>query len=357
MNGGDGQSLRSLFTRAVELFHAIEDSDLSSSDAAFQAQVAEAVGLLRDCKQRVQALSLFSDNEIVDDISTADLRFILVDAYLAEVTLKINDGDRLAVIEDAEAHLKAYLRRLEEYQLMSKADLKHLQTEMGEIRQSADARRTEKVAQFKREKATKMRLKELADMLANKDKKGSQGEDMDEDEIERDLVLVTVDLFVHKAIASLRMIKDEKEMLEIGRKRREAMETAQGSASGSSGNSDRDRIEPLMANRKKLSELTGPLMDPQGKPLRPFVIASQREALLQGVFRPGHNLPTMTVEEYLEREIERGNFLSGGTERPEKVDPDDNDEVALEAARLKALDFDNFKDDNPRGWGNRHRKG
>ena len=79
----------------------------------------------------------------------------------------------------------------------------------------------------------------------------------------------------------------------------------------------------------------GPLLDPQGRvstcgspssctnltslytqPLRPFMIlpsdAAERARLQAQVFQPGHRLPTMTVDQYLEIEQQRGNIISGG---------------------------------------------
>ena len=61
----------------------------------------------------------------------------------------------------------------------------------------------------------------------------------------------------------------------------------------------------------------GPLMDPQGKPLRPFTILPSRQMvdrtrLQQEVFRPDHRLPTMTIDEYLAEEERRGNIITGG---------------------------------------------
>ncbi len=44
-------------------------------------------------------------------------------------------------------------------------------------------------------------------------------------------------------------------------------------------------------------------------------------------------------------------------EPPKKEDPDDCDEEAINAATKKAREWDEFKDDNPAGWGNRHGKG
>ena len=40
-----------------------------------------------------------------------------------------------------------------------------------------------------------------------------------------------------------------------------------------------------------------------------------------------------------------------------KEEPCDEDEEAMDAATIKARRWDEFKDDNPRGWGNRHNKG
>ena len=55
-----------------------------------------------------------------------------------------------------------------------------------------------------------------------------------------------------------------------------------------------------------------PLLSADGKPLRPFTIISSREEIRKGVFRPGHNLPTMSIDEYLEEERRRGNIIEGG---------------------------------------------
>ena len=76
----------------------------------------------------------------------------------------------------------------------------------------------------------------------------------------------------------------------------------------------------------------GPLLDSAGRvgprlsckniaqrriqPLRPFTIlpsdAGERARLQAQVFGPGYNLPTMSVDEYLEIERQRGNIISGG---------------------------------------------
>lgn len=52
------------------------------------------------------------------------------------------------------------------------------------------------------------------------------------------------------------------------------------------------------------------------QPLQPFTILPggtlDRSRLKAQVFGPDHRLPTMTVDEYLEIERQRGNILTGG---------------------------------------------
>lgn len=97
----------------------------------------------------------------------------------------------------------------------------------------------------------------------------------------------------------------------------------------------------------------GPILSKDGRPLRPFTLLDTRQRLQQGVFRPDHNLPTMTIDEYLEEEHRRGGIIEGGGEQSgikPQVDEDDMDIADKET--IKARAWDDFKDENPRGAGN-----
>jgi hypothetical protein len=65
----------------------------------------------------------------------------------------------------------------------------------------------------------------------------------------------------------------------------------------------------------------------------------------------------MSIEEFLDREIERGNFLSQKDTPPPKKHEDDMNAQEYEQELYRVRDFDDFKDANPRGWGNRMNKG
>lgn len=107
-----------------------------------------------------------------------------------------------------------------------------------------------------------------------------------------------------------------------------------------------------------LGNLRGPILDQSGKPLRPFTLLDNRTRLQQGVFRPGHNLPTMTIDEYLEEERKRGGIIEGGGPQSairQEVDEDNMDKADEET--MKARAWDEFKEANPKGSGNTMNKG
>jgi len=128
-----------------------------------------------------------------------------------------------------------------------------------------------------------------------------------------------------------------------------------GRRPGDAGYSDKldTPLSQLAANGK-----AGPILSKDGKPLQPFVLLDQRQRIQQGVFRPGHSLPTMTIDEYLEEEKRRGGIVEGGGEqsglRPE-VDEDDVGKADEET--MKAREWDEFKEANPKGSGNTLNRG
>jgi immunoglobulin-binding protein 1 len=130
-----------------------------------------------------------------------------------------------------------------------------------------------------------------------------------DEEYERELSLTSIRLCIQTSLEALQSSKMEMRMLEEVTSSPSMVPFAQQQWDQEDGTT---RVEGRRPPPRPTA-WSGPLLSESGAPLRPFVITSKREALQDQVFRPGHNLPTMTVEEYLEREVERGNILSGGT--------------------------------------------
>jgi immunoglobulin-binding protein 1 len=94
---------------------------------------------------------------------------------------------------------------------------------------------------------------------------------------------------------------------------------------------------------------TAPILSSGGKPLRPFTLLDSRQTLKDGVFRSGHNLPTMTIDEYLEEERARGGIIEGGGAASGlSPEPDEDNYEKGDAETLKAREWDEFVEANPK---------
>lgn len=115
----------------------------------------------------------------------------------------------------------------------------------------------------------------------------------------------------------------------------------------------RDKDEPYserLDTRDRLSAAnTGPILSTEGKPLRPFTLLDNRQTLTNGVFKPGHNLPTMTIDEYLEEERARGGIIEGGgAASGMSPEPDEDNHEKGDEETMKARDWDEYVEANPK---------
>lgn len=117
-----------------------------------------------------------------------------------------------------------------------------------------------------------------------------------------------------------------------------------------------ERLDPPISQLLQGGKF-GPLLSKEGKPMQPFTLLDRRTQLQQGVFRSGHNLPTMTIDEYLEEEKRRGNILQGGEQSGMKEEVDEDDMERADEETMKARAWDEFKEANPRGSGNTLNRG
>lgn len=87
--------------------------------------------------------------------------------------------------------------------------------------------------------------------------------------------------------------------------------------------------------------------------MRPFTLLGTRQSVQNGVFGPDHSLPTMTIDEYLAEEKRRGGMIDGGGQQSqarEYVDEDDMERA--DEAIMKARNWDEYVEENPKGAGN-----
>ncbi|KAF1821462.1 phosphatase 2A-associated protein [Dissoconium aciculare CBS 342.82] len=359
------RSLRSVHATA-EQNRSNLDTRADSNSESFQDKLSTTIKLYEECLEIAQRVSLFSPNESLEDISSADLQYLLLHYRLAELIGRIAGGiaERKNHLEKAQKSYEQYLKQLDDYELLSKSDSALLEsyqesptTFSTAATSDAAQRRDIKIRRFREEKELKQKLEYLRqnpEALAN------------DDAAYRSLQLTSIAYATHQTFASLESLAQELHILSLAPPpdAREAHQTTNNSLDSRDRTTRQTNPAATFSDRLDApaghlsAGLRGPLLDRQGKPLRPFTLTSSRQEFQQGVFRPDYNLPTMSIDEYLEEERRRGGIIEGGGEasgiRPE-VDEDDHD--VADQATMKAREWDEFVEANPKGSGNTINRG
>ncbi|KAL4931532.1 IGBP1/TAP42 family protein [Aspergillus undulatus] len=349
------QTLRSVFTDAKREKTALETRPDTNSDT-YRRDVNATTAKFEECQRLVGALSMFSSNELLEDISTNDLPYLTLEYHIAELLQRSYSTDRESILQRALQKYERYLARLEDYELLSQSNKKLYERYAANpssfsLTQTNDAatRRDVKITRFREEKELKAKLEYYTE---NQQKLQSDDDDV------RNLYLAEINLYTHQAFQSLDLLVQELTMLSTIRNMPPKPEPSQELDNRGRNKEIREgyseRLDPPISQLLQGGKL-GPILSKDGKPMQPFTILDRRTQLRDGVFRPGHNLPTMTIEEYLEEEHRRGNVLKGGEPEPVEVDEDEWDKADEET--MKARAWDEFKEANPKGSGNTLNRG
>jgi len=293
-------------------------------DGRLSGHVSEgpcSLSSLKALEKRIEGLHMFSKNEDVDDLDGVSLRCLNVPYYLA-LAYDCQGGEGRSLLQKkkmALSYYDAFLERCLEYQVLEPRIQRMveacLEGEEGE-KKGGTASREEKIEMFKIEQ----QLKRDMDMFQKR-----LGDD-DDDEA-RPLVLMMVNRYALKAVGARSMVCQEVVMLE---------------AAVNMGVSEREAHSRMMSEKR---DETAVLMEKLKSAVQG--LENKRETLRKEVFRPSHILPTYTVEEFGEMELER--MKAGEISRPniaKKLSESGDEDVE------KCRAWDDFKDDNPKGWGN-----
>lgn len=364
----ESRSLKSAFAQAEERRLALEGA-FEVTDPDYRDVLTNAIGEYAECLELISQLRIFSPNESLEDLATSDLPYLLVNYHLAELIQKVptaSPSERAKILDRSRNCYERFLYALDSYSLLTPQYAKMLESYSENppaftTTPSSDpaARRDAKISNFRSEKALKQKLAYLRANPAYGDPDAADGGGGDE-EVVRQVHLANLALSVHVSFQQLESLNREAEILaqaptplmpqastiEDDERRRQDDLKAEGYS---------DRLDRPF---KRLQSFNGPLLSKEGKPLQPFTIVGTRQDLTKQVFRPGHNLPTMSIDEYLDEEKRRGGIIEGGGEaswhRPE---PDEDDEEKADAETMKARAWDEFQEANPKGSGNTLNRG
>lgn len=372
----------------------------ATESAVDQEVVKKGCEALHRCEDMVNNLGLFSPNETKDDISTANLKYILVPFYLAELMEKIAQEDRLQILKASQAKLKEFISFCEAMELVPKEELESY-TE-GAPKTVVD-QRARKIARFKRQRAAESKLLEIKERKERRGRstkaaalstpvEAGEEEVLDDDgEEEREAWTTTISLAICKALDLLDMLKKEEEMLSAVKDRqsedgdefsRDVLdERAKKAEAWHRDAAVRARYtkpsppitcatfaQDVLEGRANVSQahdhkhqplIFGPASLVNGS------LTTDRERMAAQVFQPSHRMPTMSIEEAGLKEMEimnkwqernvklmeeaNSSWHNDRKSKPGEDDEEDDDDAAQEKARA----WDDWKDDNPRGAGNK----
>ena len=177
---------------------------------------------------------------------------------------------------------------------------------------------------------------------------------LDEDEsVSREVYNADIQLCAHRTFHALDIIAQEVKILALmpptpASEAPNPMDSQERSRTDGDGYSERLDHHDTFKNGKG-----GPLLTKDGKPLKPFTLLDNRQRLRNGVFKADHNLPTMTIDEYIQEEKRRGGIKDGaGGQSGQSLPIDEDDLEKADQETMKAREWDDFRDDNARGSGN-----
>ena len=355
---------------------SLEDR-LDKARAMVESSPKECIPLLDSIQRDVQALSLFSKNETIEDISTKSIPFLAIDHFLAIAlgNLPVEPGKIIRRKENIERSLTLwghFLERLEALEILSKEETSefHRLLEAREEGSSSDpfARgipvdRDAKIARYKAKQQQRQEIEKLKALMDRRNRCEIAPEDEidghDLESLERSLMLKELQIFKVEALENWSQSVRELPMIE----RMIAMDSERQQTQKHTGNRDNnigfDSRRPPPSN--KGLQVTHITQDKATGQLR-----FKRDEIRSKVFQPGWSQPTMSLEELGEREyqqaIEREERQKQAEaqritqpKRYEELVRDgmEDDAKLVEASAKLDRDWDDWKDANPRGSGNK----
>eukprot|EP01066_Platyproteum_vivax_P010616 Platyproteum_vivax@DN4774_c0_g1_i1.p1 len=271
----------------------------------------------------VEQESIFSKNEIAEDIPTENLKYLLIPYVLAHLSSYCDNlQNRLRQLKQAIAYYDLFLIQLFEKRLVEKADLKGIQNRVDKVEESKDLGqiRTDKIANHRRRRE----LQETVDRLSAA---MTSCPHVDE-ETRREYVLSQLTACCLSTFEELKLLESEVPMLEEFEARQ-------------SGEKPNPVMNEPAVETRKLSAFTI-----QPKPL------DIREHFKNNVFQPGFTLPTISLAECAEMEM-MIDVETLGRKPVQTFDDHLTQAQKDDAKNLKDREWDDWKDDNPKGSGNK----
>ncbi|XP_048221575.1 immunoglobulin-binding protein 1-like [Perognathus longimembris pacificus] len=342
---GEAPPLRlpDLFESGRQILDEVEAATEPTGSRVIQDKVAWGLEALAKAEAMLAQLDLFSRNEDLEELASADLKYLLVPALRGALTLKqAGTGRRREHLQQAREHFRHFLTGCQHYGLAD-CQLPPAPAADDDAEPAAEpedpalrspppvadllamaSQRQAKVERYRRRKALEQRLCVLKEAVES---------GQAEDERVREYHLLQLRRWVSISLDELESIDLEMRVLR--------QKDAVGEAS------------------------TSQAPTPERPPMKPFVLT--RNKAQANVFGAGYpSLAAMTVSDWYEQRGKLGEFPDQGIAQtplqfprpPQRQESqEDKEEEDDEQALHRAREWDDWKDTHPRGYGNRQNMG
>jgi len=329
------QSLSSMYDEATTLYHHLDQSTTTQG----QQDAQQCMALFEQCNQAIRSESVFSENETLPDLSTRRLSYMLVPLRLAQlqdqVQVDLSNGPtpRLRLLQRSDIYFELFLRTCTAYKVAEDADVQRHQERLAQksngtditssmnrltmnlSRQSAEVARQQKIDTFRRQTRSRKRMAEIERIKQKRQSRQSSASsassgtvknhalddeyllDGDDEELEREHVLLLLQSGARDALDTLDAHGQEIPMLAHMAQMREKQAQKGGNNKDPRIKAKREeqRKKQLLEEYKNRPGLSLTHISPDG--------SVRKEQLKSQVFRPGHNQPTMGLEEFADMEV------------------------------------------------------
>ena len=282
-------------------------------------------------------------------------------------------------IKDRREHLLSAKRRLQEYvdickkyNIVNDDDKIFIDNDSNSSQMNDNTRRTLKIAKFKREKEAKESMKALIlkmNIEAKRVPDYEAVEALDDDEDTKKLLLLQFQSYVRDSIDEIVLINQEMDLLdhmselkeledEFGSKHNSIAPPSSSLVTSKIGNENisylPSRDYPDQRDQKGLSITKLNKVDDQ--------LIVTRDTIKATVFTPSMAPPTISLEEFADMEKEKALTRSANESNESEVtrrynqlvkDGDEDDTTLVDLATIEDRNWDEFREANPRGWGNK----
>ncbi|XP_029298289.1 immunoglobulin-binding protein 1 [Cottoperca gobio] len=345
-SAAEPSKLCDLLDRGWKIFDEVDSTNEPLGSNSIQVRVKRGISMLEEASGMVAQLDLFSRNEELEEIATADLRYLLLPALLGALTMKQTGRDkRLEIVQTSRAYFMDFLKRSKEYNL-SQFELPKLTNENTSVVEASEnghstaksvpcqsdlvsmaAQRQAKIQRYRQRKELEARLTDVRRAVDS----GKA-----DDEVSRDFYLLNVQRWVTVCLEEIESIDQEAEILK--------------------------KMDGLKQGAAKQPA------HPARPPMKPFILT--KDAVQAKVFGAGYpSLATMTVDDWYDQHRKKGALPDQGI--PSRVDGEEDTDAKEreeedkekkaenddEESLLKARNWDDWKETHRRGYGNRHNMG